>query len=371
MKVCIIGVVPGSLINFRGDLIKSFISNGHEVFAMASNATQKEIENIEYLGAQYINYKVQRNGLNPIADFRTLLNFLSTFKSLKPDVILSYTIKPIIWGGIAALFCKKTSFYALVTGLGFAFQKGGVKRNVLTSIVKTLYKLALSKSSGVVFQNPDNQLVFIENKIIDKDKTYRVFGSGVRLDHFQEAEFPRGNPVFLTIGRLLGDKGFREYAEAASIVKLKFPDAKFQLVGPEDPSPDAISIKEVKSWHAKGSIHYLGSTSDVRSFINNCHVFVLPSYHEGMPRTVLEAMSIGRPILTTDVEGCGETVVEGVNGYLVPKANVLPLAERMMWFIENRDQWEKMGSESRKMAEDKFDVHKVNDELLNIMGLKE
>jgi glycosyltransferase involved in cell wall biosynthesis len=180
---------------------------------------------------------------------------------------------------------------------------------------------------------------------------------------------PLGNPTFLTIGRLLGEKGFREYAQAARVVKEKYPDTVFQLLGPEDPSSDGISAAEVRSWDEFGWVEYLKSTSDVLPNLKRCHIYVLASYHEGMPRTVLEAMAIGRPILTTDVPGCRETVILGENGYLVPRADASALAERMIWFIENSDQWEKMGRRSRDIAEESFDVHKVNAKLLEIMGV--
>ena len=192
----------------------------------------------------------------------------------------------------------------------------------------------------------------------------------VNLIHFkQKSTFPEGC-VFLTLGRLLGDKGFREYATAAALVKKRYPDVVFKLVGPNDPSPDSIPVNEVQSWHEKGWIEYCGATNDVRPFLEECSVFVLASYHEGMPRTVLEAMSVGRPILTTDVPGCRETVDPGENGFLVPKADAEALAERMIWFIENSDKWKTMGIKSREIAEERFDVRKVNDKLISILGLK-
>jgi glycosyltransferase involved in cell wall biosynthesis len=157
--------------------------------------------------------------------------------------------------------------------------------------------------------------------------------------------------------------------EAANIIKQQYPQAVFQLVGPEDPSPDGISLEELTKLNHNNSVDYLGATSDVRSFIEDCSIFVLPSYHEGLPRTVLEAMSMGRPILTTNVPGCRETVINGENGWLVEKANVEELAEKMLWFIEEQQEWQRMAQASRAMVEDKFDVHIVNTELINIMGL--
>ncbi|WOH38973.1 glycosyltransferase family 4 protein [Thalassotalea fonticola] len=370
MKIIIIGGLPDSLINFRGDLIKEWVRNGHEVIAMAAFADSNLKLNVESLGCRFKSFPIERNGLNPFSDLKVLISLYKTFKLEKPDKIIAYTIKPVIWGGIAARFYSDSQFYGLITGLGFAFQRGGFKRNLLGNIATGLYKLALSKASSVIFQNPDNQQVFIDQKIVPADRTKRVYGSGVNLSRYENIPLPVGRPVFLTIARLLGEKGLREFAKAAMKVKFKYPEARFQIVGPEDPSPDGIPISEVMKWHNSDAVEYLGGTNDVRPFINNCHIFVLASYHEGMPRTVLEAMSIGRPILTTNVEGCRETVTDGFNGFLVPKQDVNSLANRMVWFIENQNEWSDMANQSRKMAEDKFDVKKVNESLLEIMQLK-
>lgn len=370
MKIIIIGALPSSLINFRGELIKKFISNKHTVIAMASNGSAEEIKSIEQLGVKYLDYTVQRNGLNPISDLKTLINFIKIFRVEDPDIVLSYTIKPVIWGGIAARFFPQIKFYGLITGLGFAFQKGGFKRNLLSSIATILYRFALSKSSNVIFQNPDNMQVFIDKKINTKNKAVSVNGSGVDLTHYTKSKPTGDKYTFLTISRLLGEKGLREYAEAAKIVKKKFPEVIFQLVGPEDPSPDGIPITEINKWHNDGYIEYLGSTNDVRPYLNLCNIYVLASYHEGMPRTVLEAMATGRPILTTDVPGCRETVVDGENGFLVEKQNVSQLVERMIWFIENQHYWQEMADKSNELVTKKFDVNKVNEQFLNIMNLK-
>lgn len=367
MKVCIIGALPSSLINFRGQLIKSFIENGHNVVALASNATEAEITDIEKLGVKYIDYPVKRNQLSILADIKTLLSFRKIFKHEKPDVILAYTIKPVIWGGIAARFLPKAKFYGLITGLGFAFQQNTFKRYILSKLVTFLYRFSLSRAAKVIFQNPDNLQVFVDNEIVTKDKTMRVMGSGVDLAHYETCEPTSNQFTFLTIARLLGEKGLREYAAAAKIVKQQNSNVTFNILGPEDPSPDGIPLTEIKQWH--NDIKYLGNTDDVRPYIQECNIFVLPSYHEGMPRTVLEAMSVGRPILTTNVPGCRETVIEGENGFLVDKENITQLADKMQWFIENKARWQEMADKSRKMAEEIFDVHKVNKQLLALMHL--
>jgi len=368
-RIIIIGALPSSLVNFREELIKLFIANNHQVIAMASDATKAEVNSVERLGLKYIDYPVQRNGLNPLSDLKTLLNFIKVFKKEKPDVILAYTIKPVIWGGIAARFSPNARFYGLITGLGFAFQKGGFKRNLLSTIVTNLYRFALSKSTNVIFQNPDNLQVFLDKRISTPDKVIRVNGSGVDLSHYAQVVPSAKKFTFLAIARLLGEKGLREYASAAKIVKHQYPGVVFQLVGPEDPSPDGIPISEVKQWHNDGYLEYLGGTKDVRPYLAQCNVFVLASYHEGMPRTVLEAMATGRPILTTNVPGCRETVVDGENGFLVEKQSVDQLVEKMIWFIEHQGLWQAMADKSREMAVESFDVHVINEQLLRIMKL--
>lgn len=366
----LLGALPSSLYNFRGELIKSIHSSQSKVITVASRASKNEIDIIEALPSSYIDIPINRNGLNPFKDINTILQFYILFKNHKPKLVLAYTIKPIIWGGLAGKFANIPSFYAMVTGLGYAFQKGGFAKNLLNTLVKFLYRSALKKSKGVIFQNRDNMKVFINEGIVPQEKCFLVNGSGVDLSHYQVSPLSL-KPHFLLIARLLGDKGIREYAKAAETVKQQYPEAVFELVGPEDPSPDGIKLDEVNKWVSSGAIEYSGSTTDVRPFIENCSIYVLPSYHEGMPRTVLEAMAMGRPILTTDVPGCRETVVNGENGWLVEKANVEQLAERMIWFIENQEQWSVMGNKSHTMANEKFDVHKVNAEIIKIMGISD
>lgn len=369
-KVLIIGALPESLINFRGDLIRLLTNSGHKVIGMASEDIDKISPEFFELNAEYRFYPVQRNGLNPLNDLLTFFALRKAFLELKPDIVLAYTIKPIIWSGLSLRGISTPRFFALVTGLGFAFQDGGPSRRFLVRVVSILYRLSLARAIRVIFQNRDNRDKFIERQIVPSEKCSLVNGSGVDLQRFAVAPLTDGHPVFLTIGRLLSEKGFREYVQAARLVKALYPDTVFKLVGPVDPSPDGIPLEEVRSWGANGWVEYLGSTNDVRPFIAAAHIFVLPSYHEGMPRTVLEAMAMGRPILTTDVPGCRETVATGDNGFLVPKASVESLVERMVWFIEHRDRWQQMGQRSRQLAEERFDVHKINRELLLIMGLE-
>ena len=234
-------------------------------------------------------------------------------------------------------------------------------------MVVFLYRVALKKSKAVIFQNKDNLNLFIEKGIIPRSKTHLVNGSGVDIEKFNVATLPKGSINFLCVARLKGDKGLREYTAAAKIVKKKFPTVIFNLVGPEETSPDAISLDEVNSW--SNYVNYKGSIKDVRPLIKDAHVFILPSYHEGLPRSTLEAMSMGRAVITTNAFGCKETVKNGINGFIVSVASIDMLVEKMIWFIEHSEQIEPMGIESRRMVVEKFDVHKVNVKMLDIMGL--
>lgn len=368
MHFVIVGALPQSLVNFRGDLIRDALNRGHRVTAMSSPATPEEIVNIEATGAVFHSFPVQRTGFNPLSDIKTLRTLRQIFSDLQPDIVLAYTIKPVIWSGIALSTLRTTCrFYGLITGLGYAFEGRGFAHGILRFLVTRLYRQALRRAEAVIFQNPDNRDIFVRNKIVSANHCCIVNGSGVDTVRFTSTRLPPEGQRFLLIARLLGDKGLREYAEAAAIVKTRHPDAEFHLVGPTDPSPDGIPLSVVEGWHKDGRIIYHGAAKDVRPYIANCHVYVLPSYHEGMPRSVLEAMSMGRPILTTDVTGCRQTVVPGLNGWLVPRQDAKSLAQRMNWFLENPSQWPKMGEESRRMALETFDVRIINAQMLDII----
>ncbi len=367
MKILILGAYPNSIISFRGQLIKSLVAGGNEVMVMTAPASAQIIAQIELLGATFTAFPVQRNGLNPLADLQTCYFLTKVMKAWRPDKILAYTIKPVIWGGIANSFTAKADFYALISGLGYAFEAGSLLRNLVNQLVKRLYKFSLSTSKAVIFQNEDNQQVFIDKNIIPADKAHRVFGSGVNIDDYSPQALPKGPTTFLLIARLLGDKGLREYMQAAKQVKQRYPEVIFQLLGPADSSPDRIDLEEVRQWQQAGIIDYLGETDNVQPYLADCHIYTLPSYHEGLPRTVLEAMAIGRPILTTDVPGCRDTVIDHENGLLVAAKDSDALRVAMIWFIEHSAVWHDMASASRNLACQKFDANKVNQHIADII----
>jgi glycosyltransferase involved in cell wall biosynthesis len=367
--VVLVGAFPESALNFRGDLTRTLVAAGHRVTAMSAPATDEQIARIEALGAEHLAYPIVRNSLNPLDDLRTLFALRRIFRKMRPDVVLAYAHKPVIWTGISLIGLSSVRCYTMITGLGFIFHGEGLRRKILMRVIEKLFRLSLWRADGVIFHNPDNRKMFIARGLATAEKSHVVMGSGVNLDHYSPVPVPKSGHTFLMLARLKRDKGVREYLKAAEVIKEKYPDTVFQLVGPEDTSPDGVSAKEVRAWQDKGIVEYHLETRDVRPFIAKCGVYVLPSYSEGLPRSVLEAMAMGRPIITTDTPGCRETVVEGLNGFLVPKAAVTPLVERLEWMINNRDKWQKMGNESLKIAREKFDVHKVNKDMLRLMDL--
>jgi glycosyltransferase involved in cell wall biosynthesis len=314
---------------------------------------------------------LSRTGLNAFADLRTIGSLLRLIRQEKPQAVLCYTAKPVIFGMIAAAVARVPRRYALVTGLGYAFTVGGgPMRAAVRAVLTRLYRIAFKRATKVFFQNHDDAALFNELGLLPPSlPVVIVNGSGIDLRVFRPAPFPQGPLQFLLIARVLSAKGIREYAAAAERVRKTRADVQFHLVGGIDSNPDAIPAHEVKGWHEAGDIVWHGEVSDVRPHLAACHVYVLPSYREGTPRSVLEAMAMARPIITTDAPGCRETVIEGENGSLVPPRTVDPLVEAMERFIDDRDLIVRMGQRSREIAESKFDVDKINAEMLHEMEL--
>lgn len=372
-RVVIHGGQARSLINFRGPLIKALCDAGIEVHAVAPDMDQEGAvrHRLSLWGVITHEVVMQRTGMNPFSDLRALSDLYKLFKKLKPDVVLGYTIKPVIYGTLAAWFARVPKSYALITGLGYAFTgEARGKRGFVKAMARFLYALALSRADKVFFQNPDDEMLFRELRLLEPSAISLVVnGSGVDVACFDLVPLPNESLRFLLIARMLGDKGIREYVAAARQVRSFHPEVEFHLVGGLDPNPDGISEEEVKNWHNEGSVVWHGPLADVRPAIAAAHVYVLPSYREGTPRTVLEAMAMGRPVITTDAPGCRETVVDGDNGYLVPVRSVDLLVEAMLRFVERPELVSTMGARARQVAEEKYDVHKVNAVMLKAMGL--
>jgi glycosyltransferase involved in cell wall biosynthesis len=364
MKALLIAGFPESILTFRGPLIEALLARGLTVHIAAPDLTAggNIRKALEEKGLVVHSIPMLRNGTNPLVDIKTLW-------ALWRVIVLCYTIKPVIYGSLAAWLAGVPRCFALVTGLGYAFQGEG-QRSKLQALVQRLYALALARTHKVFFQNPDDERLFRQRSILrNRTPSCVVNGSGVDVASFAVVQLPPAPPSFLLIARLLGDKGVREYVQSARRIRAVHPGIRFALVGWIDSNPDAILQGELDSWVNEGSVEFLGRLTDVRPAIADCSVYVLPSYREGTPRTVLEAMAMGRAIITTDSPGCRETVVDGDNGFLVPVKSVDALERAMLAFIETPTLAARMGKRSRQIAEEKYDVHKVNAVMLREMGI--
>lgn len=368
MKIAILSSHTLSLFWFRLDLMKELIKHGHSVIAIGSEPEANWSAKFDHFKISYHYLPVSRNGINPFTDIKTIVALYGLLNRERPELILSYHSKTIIYGNIAGWLIGITEIYSIFTGLGSIFRGQGLKNRVLKEIMKMQYKVACSIAKRVFFQNPDDQNEFIRQKIVPSKKCHIINGSGVNVEHFKPVALPE-QIAFLFIGRIIKDKGVVEYLEASRLVKKMYPNIRFILIGPFDTNPSSLHPSEIDKYKIDETIEYYGKQSDVRTYIGQSSVFVLPSYHEGTPKTVLEAMAMGRPIITTNTVGCKETVKDGLNGFLVPVRNINAIAEKMIWFINNPSFISSMGQESIRMCHEMFDVHKVNAQIIKHMQM--
>ena len=375
MKIVMVGTIASSFYGFRKDLILSLLEKGHIVYAFTSEYTGEDLKIIEQLGAIPVTYHLNRGGLNPLEDIIATFKLSKKIKTIKPSLVFSYFSKPVIFGTIAAKLAKVPKVIGMLEGLGYTFTEQPEGSSKKTKFIKKiqvfLYRIALPQLDKLIFLNPDDPKDLLEQYAIKVKKVEILGGIGLNLKNYVYLDKYPVEISFIFIARLLAEKGIHDYIHAAKIIKNKYPNIKFTVLGAIDKEAlGALTESELEGFIASGIIEYPGHVNNVSEWIQNASVFVLPSYYrEGVPRSTQEAMAIGRPIITTDVPGCRETVVNGVNGFLVPKWNPEALAEKMIYFIEHPDQIEKMGYESYKMAMDKFDAEKVNQRLMNILDL--
>ena len=368
-RILLFGSYAPSLINFRGPLIEAMVARGHEVIAAAPDVDAATAGRLRELGAEPLSVPLSNASLNPVGMLRSWRALRRVLRARRPDTIISYTIKPVIVGALAGR-AEGLRVVSLITGLGFAFTGVRVsgRRSLVRRAAAFLYRLAVSRSDVVLFQNRDDEAMFRQLGILPPTRESAIVdGSGVDIDHFAAVPLPP-RLSFLMIARLLRDKGVREYAAAVSRLRSEHPEVRAALVGYLDPSPDSLKEADLEEIVA-GGVDYVGQLDDVRPAIAEASVYVLPSYREGTPRSVLEAMAMGRPIITTDAPGCRETVVEGANGMLVPVGDPLSLYAAMKRFVLDPSLCVPMGAESRRMAERRYDARKVAADILRHAGL--
>lgn len=376
MRIVLIGTIASSLYCFRADLIAALVKQHHIVYAFTSDYTKEELVKIAALGAIPMTYRLNRGGLNPWSDMKATYILSKKIKKIAPDIVLSYFSKPVIFGTLAAKMAKVPQVIGMLEGLGYNFtdQPDGInkKTKLIKKVQVFLYKIALPLLDKIIFLNPNDPKDLLEKYQIKVRQVEVLGGIGLNLNEYNyQAVVSTQAPIkFLFIGRLLKEKGIHDFISAVKKVKEKYPETQFTVLGEIDISnPGALQQSELDELISLKLVNYPGHVDNVKDWIASSHVFVLPSYREGVPRSTQEAMAIGRPVITTDVPGCRETVVNGVNGFLVERWNPQALAEKMLYFIEHPEQIEKMGYESYKIAKDKFDADKVNKRLLNMLGL--
>ena len=374
-KIVMIGTTAACFYGFRAELIKNLNLKNITVYAFTTDNDALELEKISELGAIPISYQLNRGGLNPLADMLATYKLAQQIKQLKPDLVFSYFAKPVIFGTLAAKIAKVPKIIGMLEGLGYTFtdQPNGLssKTKLIKAIQVFLYKLALPKLDQLILLNHDDKTDLLINNDIAVKETYILGGIGLDLNQYKYSPVTKDLPIqFLFIGRLLKEKGIHDFIAAAQIVKEKFPQTTFTVLGGIDEANlGALTQGELTQSIDQNVIDYPGHVENIAEWIKQSHVFVLPSYREGVPRSTQEAMAIGRPVITTDVPGCRDTVIDGVNGFLVPKWNPQALAEKMIYFIEHPEQVRMMGDQSHKIAIEKFDAEKVNQRLLEILGI--
>ncbi len=369
IDLLIVAANARSLIANRGDLIREIRARGRTVAAAVPR--KDYLPEVEELGIPIYPFDLGRTGINPIADLRTAIALARLIRRLNPEAVFSYTVKPVVYGSLAAHWAGVPRVYAMITGLGHAFTTESWRTRVLRAISSRLYRSALAHCDRVFFQNPDDLQDFLDRRVLpDTDRVVRINGSGVDVQRFAHQPLPQGDPLFLFVGRLLTEKGIVEFVEAARQVHTQYPNARFVVVGPHNPDlPHSIPAEQVEAWKREGIVEFAGGVADVRPWFEQASVFVLPSYREGTPRSVLEAMSVGRPIITTDAPGCRETVLDGENGFLVPARTSAPLAEAMQRFLDDPSLLARMARASRERVEAKYEVGQVNRVILRSMEL--
>lgn len=378
LNFLIIGNHAPSLTNFRTPLMRQLVADGHKVTAVVplndldTRAAQKVRDALIQLGVDLIPIDLARTGFGPIGDLSYMLALRRVIKELRPDRVMAYAVKPVIYAGLASRSLGHRHFYPMLSGLGYAFTEGvGIRKRAVRLMVSQLLKASFGAAHTVIFQNPDDEKLMRHEGILGpRTRSAVVSGSGVDRAHF--APVPIGKtptePTFLMVCRVMIDKGVREFAEAAAMVKTRHPHTRFRLLGALDPvNPASPDASEIQTWAA---VDYLGSSDDVRPHLRDCDAFVLPSfYREGIPRSALEALSIGRAIVTTDHPGCRETVIEGENGFLVPVRDAAALANAFEKLIAEPELFVRMGKRSLELARTRFDVNIVNQDMLDIMNI--
>lgn len=367
-KFILISPKNRSAYNFRGDLIKDVQAHGYDVVVTGPN--KEGVDKIEALGARFVEIPMNKNGVNPFADIAYCYKLWKIMKAEQADAVLGYTIKPVIYGSIAAKLAGVKNRTAMVTGAGYLFASKSMKARLIKLISFMLYKIGLGAAQKVIFQNVDDLNEFVENRLVKRKKCHVVNGSGVNMAKYTPSAYPEV-PSFFFLGRLVNAKGGMDFVKASKIVKAKYPDTRFMILGKiEKDLPDAIAKEDFVPYIDDGTVELFPETDNVAQYYAQSSVFVLPTaYREGTPRVILEALASARAVITTFTPGCKETVNDGVNGFFVPIHDPQAIAEKMLYFIEHPEDISKMGAASLELCKSKYDVRIINKNMIDILSL--
>jgi len=372
LKILVLSSLAFSLINFRGRLLEEMRKAGHKVIAVAPDDDPRVRERLQEMGVSFRIVAMARTGMNPISDLGTIRDYVKLIREERPDAVIAYTQKPIIYGGIACRIVGVSRFYALMSGLGYLFSEAAAKRRIVRRVFCLLYRSGLKRAKRVFVFNSDDRADMIAAGIVDESApVVEVPGSGVDLERFSHAPLPEWPLRFLMIGRLMRDKGVWEYAEAARLIASRHPEVRFSLIGRvEHSNPTGLQDSDVARLEHETPVEIISETDDIPAFVADCHVFVLPTYYrEGLPRTILEALGVGRAVIATNTPGCRDAISDGENGFLVAPRNTEKLVEAMEKLIMDSQLVRQMGARSRALAEEVYDVRKVNALLMKEMEL--
>ncbi|MCP5406241.1 MAG: glycosyltransferase family 4 protein [Chromatiaceae bacterium] len=371
MKILILGNNSDDFVGIRGELLKAMADHGHQlVLSGPAPLLPGTLEKTRTLSAEFHQIPLNPLSFNPVKEISTFLYILDRIRHIGPEMVLLLTIKPIMYGSIAARIAGVRKIYSLNSGIGRIFSLGTTKEKLLFMFIRPLLKLAFKFNTRAFFQNHDDIDLYVEKDIIEPEKAVRVNGTGIDLERFKyRKNIINGEIRVIMISRLLKEKGVDFYCQAAKKITTDYKGkVSFSLVGNFEYSKDAITRQELCKMVGE-HVDYLGSTNDVRPYLIEHNIFVLPSfYREGVPRVIMEAMATGMPVITTDSVGCRDTI-NGKNGVLVPVKDVDSLYRAIEFFIKNTDKVETMSAEGRKFVESKFDINQVNQIMLSVMNL--
>lgn len=369
MRIVFLSHVDFNLYLFRLPVMKAMVKQGWEVFALCPEGEYSPRFADE--GIVHIHYDIERSSLNPLKELSAIRNIAAALRAINADILHTFTVKPNIYGTLAARLAGTKTTFCSVTGLGSFFIESGPKAMFIRTLISILYRIVFTLAKGVVFQNGDDRELFIAKKIVSREKTHLIKGSGIdtTLWNRKNERGAEEQKCVLFIGRLLIHKGIREFIQAARIVKVSYPGVRFTVAGDFDGgNPYNLPKEEFDAAIEEGIIEFVGWQEDVRPLYEAADLFVLPSYREGMPRTAIEAASMGLPVITTDAVGCREVVEEGVNGYLVPIGESRKLADRIIRLLVDDALYHKMAENAREKAVSEFDIVAIVTQHLQLYG---